>query len=112
MVTAEMAACLPVLMILLAAALTAVSVAGERVRAADAAREAARAAARDDSVLGARLAAVAAPGGSLTISRSGDRVEARVRVVVHPMGGWLPGMTVVERAVAAREPGPDGGAPP
>jgi hypothetical protein len=112
MVTAELAACLPVLMILLAAASTAVLLAGERVRAADAAREAARAAARDDVAVGAQLAAAAAPGGSLTISRSGDRVEARVRVVVHPIGGWLPGMTVVERAVAAREPAADGGAPP
>ncbi len=104
MVTAELAAALPVLMILVAVALSAVSVAGERVRAADAAREAARAAARDDSVAAARLAAASAPGASLTISRSGDQVQARVRIVVHPMGGWLPGLAVVEHAVAAAEP--------
>ncbi len=108
MVTAELAAALPVLMILLAVALSAVSVAGQRVRAADAAREAARAAARDDSAAAMRLAAAADPGASLTISRSADRVEARVRVVVHPMGGWLPGLAVVERAVAATEPGSTG----
>jgi len=104
MVTAELAAALPVLMILVAVALCAVSVAGQRVRAADAAREAARAAARGDPVTGSRLAAASAPGSTVTITRSGDRVTARVRIVVHAMGGWLPAVTVVERAVAAVEP--------
>jgi hypothetical protein len=112
MVTAELAAALPVLMILLAVALSAVSVAGERVRAADAAREAARAVARDDAAAATRLAAQTAPGASLSISRSGDRVEARVRIAVHPMGGWLPGLTVDEHAVAAAEPDAPGGVPP
>jgi len=42
MVTAELAACLPVLVLMLAVAVSAVSVAGVRVRAQDAAREAAR----------------------------------------------------------------------
>ena len=107
MVTAELAVALPVLMIMVAAALSAVSVASERVRAADAAREAARAAARGDPVAGSRLSSAAAPGASVTVTRAGDRVTAQVRVVVHPMGGWLPALTVVERAVAAAEP--DGG---
>ncbi len=105
MVTAELAAALPVLMILVVVALCAVSVAGQRVRAADAAREAARAAARGDPMTGSRLAAASAPGSTTAITRSGDRVSARVRIVVHPMGGWLPALTVVERAVAAVEPG-------
>jgi hypothetical protein len=54
----------------------------------------------------------------VTISRSGDRVVAQVRIAVHPMGGWLPALQVVERAVAAAEPdgqsAPDGqsGLPP
>ncbi|HEY3712902.1 MAG TPA: TadE family type IV pilus minor pilin [Jatrophihabitantaceae bacterium] len=119
MVTAELAASLPVLMVLLGVALSAVSVAGQRVRAADAAREAARAAARGDSGAAARLATQAAPGAAVTISRSGDRVVAQVRIAVHPMGGWLPALQVVERAVAAAEPDgqsapPDGqsGLPP
>jgi len=34
-------------------------------------------------------------------------VAARVRIVVHPMGGWLAALTVVERAVAAVEPDAD-----
>jgi len=109
MVTAELAASLPVLMILLGVALSAVSVAGQRVRAADAAREAARAAARGDSTAAARLAREAAPGAAVTISRSGDRVVAQVRIAVHPMGGWLPALQVVERAVAAAEPDQFGG---
>ena len=112
MVTAELAAALPVLMILVGVALAAVSLAGQRVRTADAAREAARAAARGDSVAAGRLAAQAAPGATVTISRSGDRIVAQVRVAVHPMGGWLPALQVVERAVAAVEPGDENGVPP
>lgn len=112
MVTAELAAALPVLMVLLGAALAVVSIAGQRVRAADAAREAARAAARGDSAAAARLATQAAPGAAVTITRSGDRVVAQVRIAVHPIGGWLPGVQVVERAVAAAEPDGHGGVPP
>lgn len=112
MVTAELAAALPVLMILLGVALAAVAVAGQRVRAADAAREAARAAARGDPSAASRLAAEAAPGAVVMISRSGERVVAQVTVAVHPMGGWLPAVHVVERAVAAAEPDAPGGVPP
>jgi Flp pilus assembly protein TadG len=112
MVTAELAAALPVLMILVGVALAAVSVAGQRVRTADAAREAARAAARGDSVSAGRLAAAAAPGAAVTISRSGDQIVAQVRVALHPMGGWLPAIQVAERAVAAVEPGSQSGVPP
>ncbi|HEY3091247.1 MAG TPA: TadE family type IV pilus minor pilin [Jatrophihabitantaceae bacterium] len=112
MVTAELAAALPVLMIFLGVALSAVSVAGQRVRAADAAREAARAAARGDATTGSRLAVQAAPGGAVSISRSGDQVVARVRISVHPMGGWLPAVHVVEQAVAAAEPSSPIGLPP
>lgn len=109
MVTVELAAALPVLMLLLGVALAAVSVAGQRVRAADAAREAARAAARGDSATALRLAGDAAPGAAVSISRSGDRVTARVRIAVHPMGGWLPAVQIAEQAVAAAEPdGSDG----
>ena len=112
MVTAELAAALPILMILVGVALAAVSVAGQRVRTADAAREAARAAARGDSVAARRLAAEAAPSAAVTISRSGDRVVAQVRLALHPMGGWLPAVQIVERAVAAAEPGGQSGVPP
>lgn len=104
MVTAELAACLPVLVLLLAVALSAVSVAALRVRVQDAAREAVRAAARGDGATGGRLARDAAPGASVRVSVSGDEViavaSARARLPVP----FLPAVTVTERAVAAREP--------
>jgi len=104
MVTAELAACLPVLVLMLAVAVSAVSVAGVRVRAQDAAREAARAAARGDPGQAQRLAQHAAPGVALDITTQGDEDVAVARVSVHPLARWLPGLTVTERAVAAVEP--------
>ena len=104
MVTAELAACLPVLVLVLAFALGAVSVAGDRVRVADAARELARAAARGDPDAGARLAQVAAPGAAVEVNTSGARVIAVVRLRVHVVAAWLPAVTVSERAVAEVEP--------
>lgn len=104
MVTAELAACLPVLVVLLAVALSAVSVAGARVRVQDAAREAARAAARGDPATGRRLAASAAPGAAVAVDVTDAEVVAVARLAVHPLAGWLPPITVTERAVAAVEP--------
>lgn len=112
MVTAELAAALPVLVILLGVALTAVTIAGQRVRVADAAREAARAAARGDPSAAAWLVRQAAPGAAVSITRVGDRVIAQVRMTVRPVGGWLPGLQVVERAVAAAEPQARNAVPP
>lgn len=109
MVTAELAAALPALVVLVAAALTAVSALGQRVRAQDAAREVARAVARGDPAAGDRLARQMAPGGVATVSRSGSGVVADVRMTIHPLGGWLPAVQLVERAVAAAEPGADTG---
>jgi hypothetical protein len=112
MVTAELAASLPVLVLLLAVALAAVSIGGQRVRAQDAAEEAARAVARGDAVAGQRLFELTAPrGSSLSVVAGADEVSATVRVVITPLGGWLGGYTVVERAVAATEPDPDANAP-
>jgi TadE-like protein len=104
MVTAELAACLPVLVLLLAVALSAVSVASVRVRAQDAAREAARAAARGDSASATRLASDAAPGARVQVSVSGRDVIAVASVHAHLLVPFLPAVTVTERAVAAREP--------
>lgn len=103
MVTAELAAALPVLMLVLAVVLTAVAVVQARVRAQDAAREAARAAARGDSATARRLAAHAAPTGRLTLTESGTELTAVVDIRIRPLGGWLPGFTISERAVAAVE---------
>jgi hypothetical protein len=103
MVTAELAACLPVLVLLLAVALSAVSVASLRVRAEDAAREAARAAARGDAATAGRLARAAAPGAQVQVSVSGNEVTAIASVRAHLLVPFLPAVTVTERAVAARE---------
>lgn len=104
MATAELAMCLPVLVLLLGVALSAVSVAALRVRAADAAREAARAAARGDTGRAQLLAQQEAPGAIVTISQRGQDVTAVARVRAHVLLPWLPSLTVTERAVAAAEP--------
>ena len=106
MVTAELAMALPVLIIVLAAGLAAVTVVGQRLRAEDAAREAARAAARGDTAAAHRLVSQVAPGASVSISQSADRTTARVSLVVRPLGAW-PALTVDATAVAATEPDAD-----
>ena len=110
MVTAELAAGLPVLVLLLGFAISVVHVAGARVRVADAAREAARAAARGDDATAQALAGEYAAGSALTITRDVARVNAVVTLVVRPFGSLFPAVTVSEHAVAAIEP--TSGAPP
>jgi Flp pilus assembly protein TadG len=104
MVTAELAACLPVLVLVLAVALTAVSAVSARVRLQDAAREAARAAARGDPVSARQLAGRAAPGAGLKVVSTAGEVVAVVHAQLHPLGGWLPALSITERSVAALEP--------
>jgi hypothetical protein len=104
MVTAELAACLPVLVLVLAVALTAVAGAGERVRLQDAAREAARLAARGDTARARDVAAQVAPGAQLRLSVEGDDVTARMSATVHPLTDLLPALHLDEQAVAAVEP--------
>jgi Flp pilus assembly protein TadG len=104
MVTAELAACLPVLILILGVALSAVSVVAARVRVQDAAREAARAAARGAPATARRLVAQEAPGSRLQVTTTAIDVVAVVRSVLPPLGGWLPAVTITERAVAAVEP--------
>lgn len=109
MVTAELAACMPVLMLVLAVALSAVSVAGARVRLQDAAREAARALARGDQSAAAALASQAASGAELSSSiRADDAGQQTVTVTaqrtVRLLASWLPAVTITEQATAALEP--------
>ena len=103
-VTAELAACLPVLMLILAVSLTAVGGVATRVRLQDAAREAARLAARGDPAAALRVATQVAPGARTTLIRDGPTIVAVVRARVHPLGGWLPALPVSARAVAEIEP--------
>jgi Flp pilus assembly protein TadG len=107
MATAEMAVALPVLMLLVLTAVYAVQVAGMRVRCLDAAREAARAAARDDP----RATAIARrvlPGAEVSITRSATTVSAIVTIHLAPLGRDLPAVTIREQVTAATEPDPAG----
>ena len=84
-------------LLLCASSLTAVSM---HIRCVDAAREAARLAARgDDGTNAAR--AIAPEGASVQLRRDGAHVIATVSA--HSV--LLPGVTVAGRAVAAVEPG-------
>jgi Flp pilus assembly protein TadG len=112
MVTAELAAALPVLVLVMLVAVLAVSVAQARVRCADAAREAARAVARGESARAAPLAAAAA-GRAVTVTagpQGADLTSVTVRMQLRPVL-WLGSMTVSETAVAATEPTAVGAAP-
>jgi Flp pilus assembly protein TadG len=106
MVTAEIAVAMPVLMVLLAVGLTAVAVIAAQMRCVDAAREAARALARGESISAARsLADAAGPhGATLASNTEGDLVRTSVRATVSSIGGLFPAFTVHADAVALREP--------
>jgi hypothetical protein len=102
--TAELAAGLPALVLLLLAGLTAVDAVSTKAGCLDAAREAALAASRG----GAGTAAgtrVAPDGAVVTVEVRGDRVTATVRAPVRALTARLPRITVVASAVAAAEPG-------
>ena len=104
MVTAELAVCLPVLVLMLAVALGTVSVASARIRVADVAREAARLAARGDSAGVAALEAHEAPAIRVVIAQSSDRVTATASARVGMLGSTLPALSVTATSVAALEP--------
>ena len=101
--TAELAAGLPALLLLLLAGLTAVSAVTAKGQCVDAAREAALATARGEEGP-ARGAEAAPPGATVEIGVAGDAVTARVQARVRLFGAKLPVFTVSGAAVAAREP--------
>jgi Flp pilus assembly protein TadG len=107
MVTAETAVVLPVLLLVLAGAVAAVTVVGGQLRCVDAAREAARAAARGDG--DAQVVAIAgraAPEGArTTVGGSADEVTVTVSATVAPLGPIPLQVTVSSTAVGLREPG-------
>jgi hypothetical protein len=99
---------LPVLVVVLVAAIWALGCVAAQLRCVDAAGLAARAAARGEpaAVVG-RTGRAAAPSGARVAVRSGAaQVEVVVSATVHPLPGVLsrlPGVPVRGRAVAARE---------
>lgn len=83
-------------MVLCAAGVTALSM---QVRCIDAAREAARLAARGDALAVSRAAAVAPEAAAVQVRRDGGFVIARVS----GRSALLPGLVIVGEAVAAAE---------
>ncbi len=105
---AEAAAVLPLAFAVVVAIVWLLSLAATHVRVVDAAREAARVAARADSTQAAVEAGgkVAPEGASIAIAQSGTDVIARVRARVRGPGGllaFLPSPTVEAEAVSVRE---------
>ena len=108
--TAELAAGLPALLLLLLAGLTAVGAVVTKTQCVDAAREGALAAARGDG--GESAAARIAPAGArVDVGAGVDTVTVTVEAPVRVLGGGLAGLTVRAVAVAALEPGTDGETP-
>jgi Flp pilus assembly protein TadG len=108
--TAETAVLLPVLLVVLAAAVWVLACLAAQLACVDAARAAARAAARGDApadvrAVGERLA----PSGAAVAVSSGDgTVQVVVHTQVRPFGDVLrvlPAVRVSGRAAAALEPG-------
>src|SRR5689334_10917300 len=113
MVTAEAAVVLPVLVLVLVAAVGALLVVGGQVRCIDAAREGVRAAARGEAApVVRRLAERAAPAGaSAAVVSSGPAVTVRVVAVVRPLGPLPLAVHVTASATGDLEPGVGGARP-
>jgi hypothetical protein len=106
MATAELAVVLPTLVLVIAAGLMMVSAVLAQVRCVDAAREAARAAARGESPDMVRSAAARTAPTAATVEVGGTDDEVRVTVSAPAgrVGGLLPAFHVSASAVALREP--------
>ena len=112
MATAELAIVIPALVAVLAQCLSGLGLAVDQIRTVDAARIAARAAARGEPVDAVRdLAEQAAPPGSeVTVSQSEDRV--RVSVMAPPRSRYLSALPRASASVeAALEPAARMGSP-
>ena len=101
--TAELAAGLPALMLLLLAGLTAVGAVATKIQCVDAAREGALAEARGEGGPAA-AARVAPPGSAIEFAEDADTVTVTITSRVRLLGGHLPVITIDATAVAAREP--------
>ncbi|MEU7003704.1 TadE family type IV pilus minor pilin [Nonomuraea sp. NPDC046570] len=107
-VTAETAAVLPALMVVLAAALWAVGAVEAHLKCVDAARAGARAAARGEPLdqVRSRVSNAAPPGASVEINREAGTTRVEVSAPIKPpWGPTLPAVDVSATAVSATEPG-------
>lgn len=107
--TAELAAGLPALLLLLLAGLGAVGAVTTKMQCLDAARDGALAAARGEPAVEAATR-VGPPGADVSVSSDAGSVTVQVRARVRILGGALP-VPVTGRATAAREPSAIGGLP-
>ncbi|WP_276202983.1 TadE family type IV pilus minor pilin [Jiangella muralis] len=110
MVTAEIAAGFPALVLVLFMAIWAITIAVGHLRCSDAAREAARAAARGEDLAVVReVAAESAPSGAdVVIDEVDGTIEVRVSTrmaMPGPLGDTLPAPTVSGHSVALAEAG-------
>ncbi|SDG42358.1 TadE-like protein [Sinosporangium album] len=110
-ITAETAAVLPVIVVVLAASLWMIAIVDGQLRCVDAARTGARAAARGESPDQVRQAVASSlpSGAHVVVTRDGGAVRVEVAFKVRPeWGNGLPGITVRATAVSAAEPGEPG----
>jgi hypothetical protein len=107
-VTAELAVCLPGVMVLCAALLLAGQAVIGEVRCADAARAAARLAARGDSSAAVVTEAMrrAPPGAEVRLVRSGDSVTVTVHAALRGVGAGWAGLAASGSATASVEEEP------
>lgn len=105
MVTAELAVALPALVLVLAGCLTGLGAVVDQVRCVDAARLAARAAARGDTPSAVRADAVrAAPGGAtVSVTEMGQHVRVVVRATARGWAGLLPSFDLSATAITPVE---------
>lgn len=103
MVTAELAAVLPAVVLVLTVALNALALGIDQIRVVDAARIAARGASRGDDPAAVRaVVARAAPAGAtVTVMRQADLVEVRVSSPVPGPFSWLTGGRALTASVIA-----------
>lgn len=107
-VTAETAVVLPVLLVVVAAAVWVLACVAAQLRCVDAAHVAARAAARGDAPADVEAAgrAVAPGDAAVAVTRTGDQVHVTVTARVQPFGAALrvlPPVDVAGRATAGAE---------
>lgn len=105
MVSAEFAAALPVVVLMLLLALGAIRAGIDQVQVSDAARVAARAAARGDSAtqIQALVHSDGPPGATAEVTVEGDTVTVTVRAPGRFITGWGTGWAPSARVVAPRE---------
>lgn len=104
--TAELAAGLPALLLLLFVGVTAVDAVGTKGACLHAAREAAIAVSRGADGW-AVVRAIAPPGATVSIDKDGQRIRVTVRAPVRALGARMPRLVVTATTVAVVEPGPE-----